>query len=118
MEKIDLHEKLNLITEYWKPKIVAEMNNSYVKLVKLKGEFVWHQHDREDELFQVLKGRLRIEFRDGALHLREGEIAVIPRRTEHRPVADEEVHVLLLEPKTTVNTGEVRGDRTVSAEWI
>ena len=115
---VDLRAKLDLIQEYWKPKIVAELNDSYVKLVKFRGEFVWHHHDREDELFQVLKGRLRIDLPDGPLHLREGELAVIPRGMEHRPVAGEEVHVLLLEPKTTVNTGQVRNDRTVEAEWI
>ena len=118
MQRVDLRAKLDLIREYWKPKIVAELNDSYVKLVKCKGEFVWHHHDREDELFQVLKGRLRIDFRDKSLDLREGELAVIPRGVEHRPVAEEEVHVLLLEPKTTVNTGQVRGDRTVDPEWI
>ncbi|MGI0149433.1 MAG: cupin domain-containing protein [Thermoplasmata archaeon] len=118
MVKVNLEAKLDRIQDYWKPKIVAELNDSYVKLVKVKGEFVWHHHEREDELFQVLKGRLRIELRDGVLDLREGELAVIPRGTEHRPVADEEAHVLLLEPKTTVNTGQVPGDRTVDAEWI
>jgi len=115
---VNLRAKLDRIQEYWKPKIVAELNDSYVKLVKLKGEFVWHHHDREDELFQVLKGRLRIDLRAGSLDLREGELAVIPKGVEHRPVADEEVHVLLLEPKTTVNTGNAKGDRTVEPEWI
>jgi len=118
MPKVDLRAKLDLIDEYWKPKIVAELNDSYVKLVKFKGAFVWHHHDREDELFQVLSGEFRIELRDGALHLRQGELAVIPRGVDHRPVADEEAHVLLLEPKTTVNTGETRGDRTADPEWI
>ena len=118
MDAVNLEAKLNLIREYWKPKIVAEVNDSYVKLVKFKGEFVWHHHDREDELFHVLKGHLRIDLPDGALHLREGELAVIPRGIDHRPVADEEVQVLLLEPTTTINTGETRGDRTVEAEWI
>ena len=118
MQAVDLRAKFDLIQEYWKPKIVAELNDSYVKLVKFKGAFVWHRHDREDELFQVLKGRFRIELRDGTLDFREGELAVIPRGTEHRPVADEEVHVLLLEPKTTVNTGDVRNERTVAPEWI
>ena len=115
---VNLRAKLDSIQEYWKPKIVAELNDSYVKLVKFRGEFVWHHHDREDELFQVLRGRLRIDLPVGPLHLREGEIAIIPRGTEHRPVAKEEVHVLLLEPKTTVNTGQVRSDRTTKAEWI
>ena len=115
---VNLRAKLERIHEYWKPKIIAELNDSYVKLVKLKGEFVWHHHESEDELFQVLKGHLRIDLRDGAIHLREGELAVIPRGTEHRPVAAEEVHVLLLEPKSTIHTGQVRGERTVDAEWI
>jgi mannose-6-phosphate isomerase-like protein (cupin superfamily) len=115
---VNLKEKFGRIQEYWKPKIVAELNMSHVKLVKLKGEFVWHHHDREDELFLVVKGDLQIEFPGGALRLRTGEIAVIPRGMEHRPVAKDEVHVLLLEPKTTVNTGQVRSDRTVDPEWI
>ena len=118
MDKTNLAAKLDLIQEYWKPKIVAEMNDSYVKLVKLKGEFVWHHHDREDELFLVLKGKLRIDLPGETLRLGEGELAVIPRGAEHRPVADKEVHILLLEPKTTVNTGDVRNEKTVRAEWI
>ena len=115
---VNLLPKVNRIHGTWTPKIVAELNDAYVTLVKVKGEFVWHHHEREDELFLVLKGRLRIELRDGPLDLREGELAVIPRGVEHRPVAAEEAHVLLLEPKTTVNKGQVRGDRTVEAEWI
>ena len=115
---VNLKEKFGRIQEYWKPKIVAELNESHVKLVKLKGEFVWHHHDLEDELFLVVDGDLRIEFPGGALRLRTGEIAVIPRGMEHRPVAKDEVHVLLLEPKTTLNTGQVRSDRTVDPEWI
>ena len=118
LQKAKLAAKLDLIREYWKPKIVAELNDSYVKLVKLKGEFVWHHHDREDELFLVLKGKLRIELRDETLQLEKGELAVIPRGADHRPIADKEVHVLLLEPKTTRNTGEVRNEKTVEAEWI
>lgn len=115
---VNLKEKFDRIPEYWKPKIAAELNDSHVKLVKVKGEFVWHHHDQEDELFLVVSGDLRIELRGGALRLRAGELAVIPRGMEHRPVAKEEVHVLLLEPKTTVNTGQVRSDRTVDPEWI
>jgi len=118
MDKVNLAAKLDLIKEYWKPKVVAELNDSHVKIVKLKGEFVWHHHDREDELFLVLKGNLRIDLRGETLRLGEGELAVIPRGAEHRPVADKEVHILLLEPKTTVNTGDVRSERTVKAEWI
>ncbi|MCI4371678.1 MAG: cupin domain-containing protein [Thermoplasmata archaeon] len=118
MAAINLTKKLERIDEYWKPKIVAELNDSYVKLVKLKGEFVWHQHAAEDELLHVLKGDLRIELRDGVLRLRAGEIAVIPRSVEHRPVAKGEVHVLLLEPKSTLNTGNVQNERSAAAEWI
>jgi mannose-6-phosphate isomerase-like protein (cupin superfamily) len=115
---VNLKGKFDRIREYWKPKIVAELNDSHVKLVKVKGEFVWHHHDREDELFLVVSGDLRIELRGRALHLRAGELAVIPRGMEHRPVAKDEVQVLLLEPRTTVNTGQLRSDRTVDPEWI
>ena len=115
---VNLKAKFDRIREFWKPKLAAELNDSHVKLVKLKGEFVWHHHDHEDELFLVVDGDLRIELWTGALRLRAGELAVIPRGMEHRPVAKDEVHVLLLEPKTTVNTGQVRSDRTVDPEWI
>lgn len=118
MPKVDVRAKLDLIRDYWKPKIVAELNDSYVKLVKFKGAFVWHQHDREDELFLVLKGHMRIELRNETWDLREGELAVVPHGTEHRPVARGEVHALLIEPKSTVNTGDVRNERTVAPEWI
>lgn len=118
MEVINLAHKLSLVQDYWSPRIIGELNESHVKVVKLKGEFVWHHHDNEDELFLVLKGRLQIKLNDRALWLTEGEFAIIPRGVEHLPVADEEVHVLLLEPKTTVNTGSAAGDRTAQAEWI
>lgn len=118
MDKLNLSQKFALINEMWQPKIIGELNDSYVKLVKLKGEFVWHQHELEDELFLVVKGNLTIRLRDGEIHLREGELAIIPRGMEHLPVAEEEVQVLLLEPKTTVNTGNVRNERTVNSEWI
>ena len=118
-DAINLAETFGRISDYWQPKIAAALNDSYVKLVKLKGEFVWHQHEHEDELFLVVKGRLLIKLRDRDLWLSEGELAVIPKGVEHCPVADEEVHALLLEPKTTVNTGEVRSERTVDApEWV
>jgi mannose-6-phosphate isomerase-like protein (cupin superfamily) len=113
-QKVNLAEKLNLFHEHWSPKIVGELNDSYVKLVKLKGEFIWHQHAAEDELFLVLKGRLRIRFRDHDVWLEEGEFVIVPRGVDHLPVAEEEVHVLLLEPKSTLNTGDVRNERTVS----
>ena len=113
VEKVNLAAKLRLFHEYWSPKIVGELNESYVKLVKFKGEFVWHFHEREDELFLVLKGRLLMKFRDREVWINEGEFIVVPRGVEHMPVAEEEVHVLLLEPKTTVNTGNVANERTL-----
>ena len=112
MDKVNLDEKLALVRDYWSPKIVADLNDSYIKVVKMKGEFVWHHHTAEDEMFYVVKGVLRIDFRDRQVPLGPGELLVVPRGVEHRPVAIEEVHALLIEPKTTVNTGEVRGKRT------
>jgi mannose-6-phosphate isomerase-like protein (cupin superfamily) len=107
MNKINLSEKFGLITEHWRPKVVAELNGQEVKLVKVQGEFVWHQHEREDELFLIVRGTLRIEFRDRVVTLGPGELLVIPRGVEHRPVADEEVELVLFEPATTRNTGNV-----------
>jgi mannose-6-phosphate isomerase-like protein (cupin superfamily) len=118
MKPINLAEKLKWIEAYWSPKIIAELNDSYIKLARLKGEFIWHRHEEEDELFLVIKGALTIRLRDGDITLSEGELTVIPRGVEHCPVADEEVEVLLLEPKTTVNTGGQLTDRTVPSEWI
>ncbi len=118
VEVIDVSSKLEQFSDYWHPKILAELNESYVKVVKLKGEFVWHQHAGEDELFWVIKGKLVIKLRDQEITLRPGQFVVIPRGVEHLPVAAEEVHVLLLEPKTTLNTGNVTNDRTVDADWI
>jgi mannose-6-phosphate isomerase-like protein (cupin superfamily) len=114
MEKVNVAEKFDQFSDYWNPKIAAELNGSYVKLAKLKGEFVWHHHECEDELFFVTKGRLLIRLRDGEIQLGPGEFVVIPRGVEHLPVADEEVHVILLEPKTTLNTGNVTNDKTVA----
>lgn len=113
IEKVNLNEKLKLFADQWSPKIVGDLNESYIKLVKLKGEFVWHHHENEDEMFLVIKGRLLIKLRDRDINLEEGEFVIIPKGVEHLPVADEEAHVLLLEPKTTLNTGNVRGDKTV-----
>lgn len=113
MEKVNLAEKFAAFSDYWSPRIAGEVNDSYVKLVKLKGEFIWHQHEQEDELFLVVKGRLRLRFRDRDVWLQEGEFCVVPRGVEHLPVAEEEVHLLLLEPKSTLNTGNVRNERTV-----
>ena len=114
MEKVNLSQKFSLFSDYWSPKIAGEINDSHVKLVKLKGEFVWHQHEQEDELFLVVQGKLLIKLRDSDVLLEEGEFVIIPRGVEHCPVAEEEVHVLLLEPKTTVNTGSAGGERTVA----
>ncbi len=113
MEKVNLAQKFNMFQDYWSPKVVGEINDSHVKIVKLKGEFVWHQHETEDELFLVVKGRLLIKLRDQDIYLEEGEFVIIPRGVEHLPVAEEEAHVLLLEPKTTLNTGNVENERTV-----
>ncbi|HEX5761305.1 MAG TPA: cupin domain-containing protein [Thermoanaerobaculia bacterium] len=113
MDKVNLAEKLDLIRKHWTPQIVAELNGQEVKLVKLQGEFVWHHHEREDELFLVLKGRLRMELREETLVLGPGELVVVPRGVEHRPCADEEVELLLFEPASTLNTGNVVDERTV-----
>jgi len=113
LEKVNLAEKFSLFDEPWQPKIVAELNDTYVKVVRVEDEFVWHHHDDEDELFLVVAGRLRMELRDGDVILEPGELLVVPKGVEHRPVAEEETHVVLIEPKTTLNTGNVRGERTV-----
>lgn len=118
MNPINLTDKFAQFSDHWRPRIVGELNDSYVKLAKLHGEFVWHHHEHEDELFLVIKGRLLIQFRDRDLWLEEGELAIIPQGVEHCPVAAEEVHVLLLEPKTTLNTGNIENGRTVAAEWL
>jgi mannose-6-phosphate isomerase-like protein (cupin superfamily) len=107
VDKVNLVEKLALFRDYWSPKIVGELNGQYLKLVKFQGEFVWHHHEHEDELFLVVKGRLRMEFRDRQVWLEEGEFLIVPRKVEHRPVAEEEAHILLFEPATTLNTGEM-----------
>ena len=114
MRSVNLAEKFRQFDEFWSPKIVGEVNDSYVKLVKVKGEFVWHHHDVEDELFLVVRGRLQIRFRDRDVWVGEGEFVIVPRGVEHLPIASEETHVLLLEPKSTLNTGNVLNERTVS----
>ena len=114
VEKVNIEEKLALFDECWKPKIVGELNGQHVKLVKILGEFVWHHHDEEDELFPVVKGRFRMQFRDKDVWIEEEEFIVVPRGVEHRPVAEEEAHVLLFEPASTLNTGNVRDELTVA----
>ena len=113
MEKVSLGEKFGRVREYWSPKIVGELNDSYVKIVKMRGEFLWHHHEQEDELFLVVKGTLRMRFRDREVRIREGEFVIVPRGVDHLPVAEEEVHVVLLEPKSTLNTGNVQNERTI-----
>ncbi|MBI1756990.1 MAG: cupin domain-containing protein [Fimbriimonas ginsengisoli] len=112
MEAINLTDKLALIHEHWSPKIVAELNGQLVKLVKFKGEFLWHHHEHEDELFMVVEGRIRMDFRDREVWVEQWELIVVPRGVEHRPVAEEEASVMLFEPATTLNTGNVRSERT------
>ena len=112
-DRVSLSDALTRVVEHWRPMIVAELNGQQVKVVKFRGEFVWHHHDHEDELFMVLRGAFRMEFRDRTVDLRAGELLVVPRGVEHRPVADEEVEVLLFEPASTLNTGNVRNERTV-----
>jgi mannose-6-phosphate isomerase-like protein (cupin superfamily) len=114
MEKVNLNQIFSQFQDYWQPKIAGELNDSYIKLVKTKGEFVWHHHETEDELFLVVKGTLLIKLRDRDIMLEEGEFVIIPKGVEHLPIAQEEAHVLLLEPKTTLNTGNIQNERTVS----
>lgn len=111
MNKINLAEKFALINEHWRPKVVGELNGQEVKLVKFRGEFPWHHHEREDEMFLAVRGNFRIEFRDKVVTLNEGEFVIVPRGTEHRPVADDEVEVLLFEPAQLLNTGNIVDDR-------
>ena len=113
MEKVDLTEKFSLFDAHWQPKIVGELNGQYVKVAKLKGQFVWHHHENEDELFWVVKGRLTIKLRDRDIELREGQFFIIPRGVEHMPVAERECQVVLFEPCTALNTGNVQNEKTV-----
>ena len=114
MEKVNLAAKFNKFDDYWSPKIVAELNDSYVLLAKLKGDFVWHKHENEDELFLVVKGNLLIKLRDRDVQLGAGEFFIVPKGTEHFPVAEQEVQIILLEPKTTKHTGEIVTEKTVT----
>jgi mannose-6-phosphate isomerase-like protein (cupin superfamily) len=127
MNKINLLQKLSLISDHWNPRIIGELNGQYLKLVKFKGPFTWHHHETEDEMFLVVKGRFRMEFREGdqavpderEVWLEEGEFIIVPRGVEHRPVADEEAEVLLFEPASTLNTGNVEDEFTVSKlDWL
>ena len=113
MDKVNLREKLGRFTEHWSPRIVGELNGQHVKLVKVLGEFVWHHHEHEDELFLVLAGRLTIRFREREVRLDAGEFVIVPRGVEHQPVAEAEAHVLVFEPAETLNTGNLRNERTV-----
>lgn len=114
MEKVNLAHKFSLFQDHWSPKIAGEINDSYLKLVKFKGEFVWHRHEAEDELFLVVKGRFLVKLRDRDIWLEEGEFVIVPRGVEHKPIAEEEALVLLLEPKSTLNTGNVRDEKTIA----
>ncbi len=113
MEKVNIQEKFTRISGYWQPRVAGELNGQQVKLVRFLGPFVWHHHDNEDELFLVVKGRMLMEFRDRAVPVGEGEFIIVPRGVEHRPVAEEEVHVVLFEPASTLNTGNVRNELTL-----
>ncbi len=116
MEKVNLADKLALFHDHWRPKIVGDLNGQHVKLVKFSGEFVWHQHDHEDEMFFVVRGRFRMQLRDREIELREGEFLIVPRGIEHRPVADEEVSVMLFEPAGTLNTGNIHDPAKTASE--
>lgn len=116
MEKINIQEKFTLFSDYWSPKIVEDLNDSHIKFAKLKGEFVWHHHEHEDELFLLVKGKLTIKFRDRDVHLQEGELIVIPKGVEHKPECADEVQVILIEPKSTLNTGNVTNDEKTHKE--
>jgi mannose-6-phosphate isomerase-like protein (cupin superfamily) len=114
MKTINLSKKFSLFSDYWNPRVIAEINDCHLKAVKFKGEFLWHHHDNEDELFLVVKGALRMKFRDHEAVANEGEFIVVPRGVEHCPVADEEAHIVLIEPKSTLNTGNITNERTVA----
>ncbi len=119
MEKVNLEQKLSLFSEHWSPKIVGELNGQHVKLAKLKGEFVWHKHENEDELFFVIKGSFKMEYRDRTVVINENEFLIVPKGVEHRPVAEEEVSIMLFEPITTLNTGNTEGEMTKHIlKWI
>ena len=119
MEKINIAQKLSLFNDHWNPRIVGELNNQHVKLAKFQGEFIWHKHDNEDEMFLVLEGKFTMEFRDKKVELSKGEFLIVPKGIEHRPVAESEVSIMLFEPATTLNTGDAKSDLTKDKlEWI
>lgn len=118
IDVVDLGQKFSQFAEPWHPKIVGVLNESYIKVVKLKGEFVWHRHAAEDELFLVVRGKLLIKLRDRDLELGPGQFVIIPKGVEHMPIAQQEVEAVLIEPRSTLNTGNVKDERTVEAEWI
>lgn len=113
VQKVNLSETFQRFDDFWSPQIIGEVNDFHVKLVKVEGKFIWHQHELEDELFLVVKGQLTIQLRDEELVLEEGELVIIPRGVEHRPVADQETHLLVFEPASTINTGNVTDERTI-----
>ena len=118
-EKINLHDKFKKVAEHWSPKVVAEMNDYQFKLAKIKGEFIWHDHKETDEVFIVIKGSMKIKFRDGEVNLNEGEMYVVPKGVEHKPYAEKECHIMLIEPRGVVNTGEVKNNLTAKNDnWI
>jgi mannose-6-phosphate isomerase-like protein (cupin superfamily) len=118
MDKINLAAQFARIHEYWSPRIAGELNDTHVKLVKVQGEFIWHHHEHEDELFWVIQGRLLMQFRERDVWIEPGEFLIVPKGVEHRPVAPEEVHMVLIEPSSTRNTGNLENERTVTPQWI
>ena len=112
MDKVNISEKFSQFQDYYNPRIVGELNGQHVKATKLKGEFIWHHHDHEDELFLVIKGKLKMELRDKTVEINEGEFLIVPKGVEHKPVADDEVHILLFEPASTLNTGNIENEKT------
>ena len=112
MKKINISQKLAQFNDHWNPRIIGELNKQHVKLAKIKGEFIWHKHEDEDEMFLVLKGTLKIEFRDRTETIQENEIIIVPKGVEHKPIAEEEVSIMLFEPATTINTGDLQNERT------
>ena len=112
LKKINIEQKLSLFNDHWNPRIIGELNKQHVKLAKIKGEFIWHKHDEEDEMFLVLKGTLKIEFRDRIETIHENEMIIVPKGVEHRPIAEKEVSIMLFEPATTINTGDLENERT------